>query len=89
MISPAAQGALGNAYANVKDYDKAVSILKKAAAKADNSTLSPLFLLQAGEILESQGKNADALELYKEIKQKYINSMQYQLIDKYIERVSQ
>ena len=66
-----------------------MSILKKAAAKADNNTLSPLFLLQAGEILESQGKNADALELYKEIKQKYINSMQYQLIDKYIERVSQ
>ena len=89
MISPAALGALGNAYANVKDYDKAVSILKKAAAKADNNTLSPLFLLQAGEILESQGKNADALDLYKDIKQKYIHSMQYQLIDKYIERVSQ
>ena len=40
------------------------------------------------EILESQGKKDEALELYKEIKQKYFNSMQYQEIDKYIERAS-
>jgi hypothetical protein len=45
-------------------------------------------LIQAGEILESQGKKDDALVLYKEVKQKYFNSMQYQDIDKYIERAS-
>ena len=53
---------------------------------ADNNSLSPTFLIQAGEILESQGKKAEALELYKEVKEKYFNSMQYQTIDKYIER---
>ena len=47
------------------------------------------FLIQAGEILESQGKKAEALELYKHVKEKYFNSMQYQTIDKYIERVSE
>ena len=88
MISPAAEGALGNAYAHLNQLDKAVSHLKKAAEKADNNSLSPTFLIQAGEILESQGKNDEALKLYQTVKEKYFNSMAYQTIDGYIERVS-
>jgi tetratricopeptide (TPR) repeat protein len=89
MISPAAEGALGNVYAHLNQLDKAVEMLKKAADDADNNSLSPTYLIQAGQILESQGKNEDAVELYKKIKQKYVNSMQFQEIDKYIERASQ
>ena len=88
MISPAAEAALGNAYAHLKQLDKAVTHLKKAAEKADNNSLSPTFLIQAGEILESQGKNDEALKMYQTVKEKYFNSMQYQTIDAYIERVS-
>ena len=86
MVSPAAEGALGNAYANLNQLDKAVEHLKKAAKLADNNTLSPVFLIQAGEILESQDKKGEAVELYQQVKEKYQNSMQYQSIDKYIER---
>ena len=86
MISPAAVGALGNVYAQLNQLDKAVSNLKKAAEMADNNSLSPTFLIQAGEILESQGKKAEALKLYQQIKEKYFQSMQYQTIDAYIER---
>jgi len=86
MISPAAIGALGNAYAHLNQLDKAVSNLKKAAEKADNNSLSPTYLIQAGEILESQGKKDEALKLYQQVKDKYFNSMQYQTIDGYIER---
>ena len=88
MISPAALGALGNAYAHVDQLDKAVETLKKAAEKADNNSLSPTFLVQAGEILESQGKKEEALKLYQTVKDKYFNSMRYQTIDAYIERAS-
>ena len=88
MISPAAEGALGNAYAHLNQLDKAVTHLKNAAKNADNNSLSPTFLIQAGEILESQGKAAEALELYKQVKEKYVYSMQSQTIDKYIERAS-
>ncbi|MBR2149941.1 MAG: tetratricopeptide repeat protein [Prevotella sp.] len=88
IISPAAEGALGNAYANLNQLDKAVEHLKKAASMADNNSLSPTFLIQAGEILESQGKKDEALKLYQEIKEKYFQSMQYQTIDAYIERAS-
>ena len=88
MISPAAEAALGNAYAHLEKLDDAVKHLKKAAEMADNNSLSPTFLIQAGEILESQGKAEEALKLYQTIKEKYFNSMQYQTIDEYIERVS-
>ena len=87
MVSPAAEGALGNAYANLNQLDKAVEHLKKAAEMADNNSLSPTFLIQAGEILESQGKKDEALKLYQKVKENYTQSMQYQTIDKYIERV--
>ncbi|MBQ9668829.1 MAG: tetratricopeptide repeat protein [Prevotella sp.] len=89
MVSPAVLGALGNVYASLDQLDKAVSTLKKAAEKADNNALSPQFLIQAGEILESQGQKAEALKLYQEVKDKYFQSAQYQLIDEYIERVSE
>ena len=89
MISPSAEAALGNAYAHLEKLDDAVKHLKAAADKADNNTLSPSFLIQAGEILESQGKKAEALKLYQTVKEKYMQSMQYQYIDEYIQRVSE
>ena len=96
MVSPAAIAALGNAYAHVKQLDKAVANLKKAAKMADaqgadgvNNSLSPTFLIQAAEILESQNKKSEALSIYKDIKKKYVNSPVMQEIDKYIERVTE
>lgn len=98
MVSPAATAALGNAYAQTGNVDKAISTLKKAADMADgkadggiNSSISPTFLIQAGELLESQGKKADALKLYQDIKKKYVNAavVQSSEIDKYIERVTE
>lgn len=91
MISPAAMGALGNAYAHLNQLDKAVSTLVKAAEMADNNSISPTLLIQAGQILEKQDKKDEALKLYKQVKEKYFRSMQsqYQTIDEYIERVSE
>ena len=97
MISPAAQAALGDAYAHLNKLDDAVAAFKKAASMADskaeddaNNSLSPAFLIKAGEILESQNKKAEALSIYQDIKKKYVNSMLVQSseIDKYIERAS-
>ena len=91
MISPAALGALGNVYAHLNQLDKAVNTLIKAAEKADNNSLSPTFLLQAGQILEKQEKKGEALKLYKQIKEKYFYSVivSQNIIDEYIERVSE
>ena len=95
IISPASQMALGDIYANNNQNDKAVESFKKAADMANakgfeglNISIAPLALRKAGIILESEGKKADALKLYQEIKTKYVTSPMYQDIDKYIERAS-
>ncbi len=88
IISPAALGALGNVYANLGQNDKAIKTLLKAAKQADSDALTPIFLLQAGELYEAEGQAEKALPLYQQIKKEYVNSMAYQDIDKYIERVS-
>ncbi len=96
MISPAITGALANAYANTGDVDKAISSFKKAAEMADskaednlNNSLAPTYMISAARLLESQNKKSEALEIYKEVKEKYVNSASSQDIDKYIERVSE
>lgn len=89
MVTPASIGMLGNCYAQLNQLDKATETLLKAAKKANSNSLSPIYLIQAGEIFESQGKKDKALECYKQIKEKYIQSMQFSEIDKYIERVTE
>ncbi len=96
LISPASQMALGDIYANNDQLDKAVESFKKAADMADskaedklNYSIAPLALRKAGVILESQNKKAEANAIYKQIKEKYINSPIRQDIDKYIERTAE
>jgi tetratricopeptide (TPR) repeat protein len=86
MVAPAILGATGNCYAQLGQLDKAASTLLSAADKADNNTLSPIFLIQAGEILVKQGKYDDAINAYTKIKDKYFQSYQAMDIDKYIEQ---
>lgn len=86
MVAPAILGAAGNCYAQLGQLDKAASTLLSAADKADNNTLSPIFLVQAGEILVKQNKFDDAIKAYTKIKDKYFQSYQAMDIDKYIEQ---
>ena len=86
MVAPAILGAAGNCYAQLGQLDKAASTLLSAADKADNNTLSPIFLIQAGEILVKQGEYDDAVNAYTKIKDKYFQSYQAMDIDKYIEQ---
>lgn len=86
MVAPAIKGAMGNCYATVGQLDKAVSLLQSAASEADNNSLSPIYLQQAGEILMKQGKYDDALKAFTTIKDKYFRSYQAMNIEKYIEQ---
>ena len=79
------KGAMGNCYASLGQLDKAADMLLKAAKEADNNTLSPIYLQQAGEILVKQGKYDQAIEAYITIKDKYFRSYQAMQIDKFIE----
>ena len=88
MVSPASLAALGNCYIQKGENEKGAKTLIEAANKADNDAISPICLLQAGEVYESLGQNDKAVELYKQIKEKYFRSALANDIDKYIERAS-
>lgn len=92
MVSPLAVVAMGDAYANVKQLDKALSAFQKAASMADkaaesgtNNSVTPIALKKAAFILMEQKKNDEALKLFQTIKEKYLGSSAQQDIDKYIE----
>ncbi len=85
MIAPAVKGAMGNCYVELGDISKAISLLLAAAKEADNNTLSPALLQQAGELLVKEGKFDEAIEAYQTIKDKYFRSYQSMDIDRYLE----
>ena len=88
LVSPALLGTMGNCYAQAGQLDKAAATLMKAADKADSQALSPIYLIQAGQLFEKLGKNSEAVKAYTLVKEKYFNSYQSMDIDKYIERAS-
>lgn len=87
MVSNAALIALGNSYAELGQNEKGAETLVKAAKNADNTTISPVAYLQAGQLYEAAGNKEKALECYQAIKDNYKQSYQFQEIDKYIERI--
>ena len=88
LVTPALMATMGNCYAQLGQLDKAAATLVKAANKANSHALSPIYLIQAGQIYEKLGKNSEAVNAYQTIKDKYFNSYQSMDIDKYIERAS-
>lgn len=88
MVSPSAIAALGNCYVKKGDTQKGIDLLLKAAKTADNDAVTPVFLLQAGQLYESLNQQDKALELYQQIKDKYFRSPLSAEIDKYIERAT-
>jgi TolA-binding protein len=54
---------------------------------ADDAFHSPIYLMKAGMLYETEGKFIDALNVYEKIKTKYPDSNEGRSIDKYIARV--
>ena len=86
VIGSIAIGATGDAWVELGDTEKGISKYLEAAAYADNSFNTPLFLMKAAELYELNGKYSDALKLYERIKEEYPTSTEGSSIDKYIAR---
>ncbi len=89
QIQLLAFGALGDAYAEQNKTDDAISYYKKAGStfdKDDNNSAEYLF--RAALLLETKGKNEEALALYKEIKEKFPKTDKGFQADRYIYRLS-
>jgi tetratricopeptide (TPR) repeat protein len=87
MVAAEAFGNTGDAYVELKDYSNAATYFKKAADKASNNFLSPLYLKKLGLVYEAQNDNKSALDAYKSIKTDYATSAEAQNIEEYIARL--
>lgn len=86
VIGSIALGATGDAYVELGNTDKGLTKYLEAAVFAGNSFNTPLFLMKAAELYEINGKYAEALKLYEQIKDEYPTSTEGSSIDKYIAR---
>jgi tetratricopeptide (TPR) repeat protein len=86
MVAAEALGETADAYVELKDYDKAETYFKKAADKASNKFLSPVYLKKLGLAYEAQNDYKSADDAYKKIKSDYSDSPQARDIDEYIAR---
>jgi len=89
QIQMMAYGALGDAYSELKKNEDAISSYKKAAETFESDDLNASeYLFRAGLLSETTGKTKEAVDIYKELKDKFPNSARGREADKYINRLS-
>jgi tetratricopeptide (TPR) repeat protein len=90
QIEARVQGLLGDANSELKQNDKAIGHYKKAGSLfPEDALLSSEYLFRAGLLLEMSGKNKEAVEVYKEIKEKFPKTEKGFVIDKYLARLGE
>lgn len=78
-------GLLGDAYSELKKNDEAIDNYKKAASTFDkNAALSSEYLYRAASLYEVMGKNKEAMELFKELKDKFPKTERGFTAEKYL-----
>ena len=88
QVQAIAYGTIGDAYSELKKNQEAIDAYKKAGAYfPEDEAISSEYLYRAAALLELNGKNEDALAIYKEIKAKYPKSEKGFNADKYIYRL--
>ena len=88
LLKPVSTGAIGDAYAELGNKEKALKYYEEAADMKANSFTTPIYLLKAGRMQESMGNKEKALAIYKTIKDKYGDSNEGRLVEKYIARLA-
>ncbi|MDX2003439.1 MAG: tetratricopeptide repeat protein [Chitinophagales bacterium] len=90
VIGAVAIGALGDAYSQKNQMDKAIESYKKAATYKGDAFSAPIFLLKAALALEVQGKYKEAQEQLETLKENYPDfEKEMGTVDKHLARVSQ
>ncbi len=87
VVAPMAKGAIGDAYIQLSDLDRAKDYYLEAAEMVLNDFTTPQFLMKAGLTYEEMGDYENTLKLYNRIKKEYPSSSEGRNIDKHIARV--
>jgi len=87
LIAARAKALMGDALSESGKKEEAAKLYKQAGTLFEKDDYnSPQYLFRAGYLYESMGKNQDAIEMYKLIKEKYPQFREYD-IDKYLGRL--
>lgn len=81
-------GSLGDAYAELGKFDKAAEFYKTAASVYEVDELSSSeYLFRAGQAFEKQGKNKEAIDAFKSLKDKFPLTERGRNIDMFLARL--
>jgi len=80
-------GALGDAFAENGEKDKALTYYKQAATKIDNELTTPHYLNKLGLLYYSEGKTKEASEQFEKIVNNYPNSAENRDAEKLLARI--
>lgn len=86
ILAPISIGAIGDAYAELGKNDEAIEHYMKASEMNNNNFTSPIYLMKAAIAYESQGKFAEALKIYEQLKTDYPEAREGRDVEKYISR---
>lgn len=88
QVQTAAYMMLGDAHAELKKNDDALSYFKKAAAvNTKDEFMTPEALYKAAQLAESINKSSDAIDLFKKIRYEYPKSPRSADVDKNLARL--
>lgn len=87
LMASMKQGALGDAYAEQNDMDKALDYYQKAASTESNDLITPYYLMKLGQLSELQGKTDEARKAFERIRDEYPNSEEGTEVEKYLIRL--
>eukprot|EP01012_Entosiphon_sulcatum_P043283 TRINITY_DN57526_c0_g1_i1.p1 TRINITY_DN57526_c0_g1~~TRINITY_DN57526_c0_g1_i1.p1 ORF type:complete len:101 (+),score=25.74 TRINITY_DN57526_c0_g1_i1:28-303(+) len=84
MVKYAAAGALGDAYMENNNVNKAMDSYKEAIGNKDDNLLTPMYLYRLASACEMNNKKDEAKKYYETIKNDYPQSEQARDVEKYL-----
>lgn len=87
IVSSIALGAIGDAYVQLNELNKAIEYFSKAADNNPDKFSAPLYLMKLGRVYEKQENYDKALKVYTQLKKDYPNTAEGRDASKYITKV--
>jgi TolA-binding protein len=87
LVAEVAKGALGDAYMEQGKTDDGIKAYLDAAANEDNVFVAPLYLERAGMAYELKNNTAEAIKMYRKVKERFPMSQQARNMDKNLARL--
>ncbi len=89
LLAPLAKSAIGDAYVELNQLNKAISAYKDALSLSENEFTTPTITIKLALALEADGNKDEAISVLEKIKNKYPNNTETMTIEKNIARLKQ